>query len=108
MKMGTEFWTPHVAAAKLQAASARDYAKQHGISVTALYYWQRKLKAPTGGRAQSGPVGKFVALSVCPSVEAPPACNCTLVLAPGMRLEMTELPAPQWLAALGRAAQGAR
>jgi len=25
-----------------------------------------------------------------------------------MRLEMTELPAPQWLAALGRAAQGAR
>ena len=108
MKMGMEFWTQHVAAARLQAASARDYAKQHGISVTALYYWQRKLKAPTGGHTQSGPVGKFVALRVCPTVEAPSACSCTLVLAPGMRLEMTELPAPQWLAALGRAAQGAR
>lgn len=45
MKMGTEFWAAHVAPAKLQATSASDYAKRHGISVTALYYWQRKLKA---------------------------------------------------------------
>jgi len=105
MKMGMEFWTQHVAAARLQAASARGYARQHGISVAALYYWQRKLKATT---AQSRPAGKFVALRVAPAVEAPLTCSCTLVLAPGMRLEMTELPAPQWLAALGRAAQGAR
>lgn len=42
MKMGMEFWTQHVAAARLQATSASDYAKQHGISVTALYYWQRQ------------------------------------------------------------------
>lgn len=108
MKMGMEFWTQHVAAAKLQGALASAYAKQHGISVTALYYWQRKLKAPSGGRAQSTPVGKFVALRIAPAVEVPPACSCTLVLALGMRLEMTQLPAPQWLAALGRAAQEAR
>ena len=38
MKMGMEFWTQHVAAAKLQGALASAYAKQHGISVTALYY----------------------------------------------------------------------
>lgn len=44
MKMETEFWTQHVAAAKLQATSASDYAKRHEISMTALYYWQRKLK----------------------------------------------------------------
>jgi hypothetical protein len=31
MKMGVEFWTQHVAAARLQATSASDYAKQHGI-----------------------------------------------------------------------------
>ena len=108
MKMGMEFWTQHVEAARLQATSARDYAKKHGISVSALYYWQRKLKASAGGRAQSAPVGKFVALRVVPAVEAPPACSCTLVLAPGMRLEMTALPAPQWLAALGWRLQGER
>ena len=109
MKMGMEFWKQHVAAAKLQGALASDYAKQHGISVTALYYWQRKLKAPSGVCAPSPPLGKFVALRVVPAVvEAPPACSCTLVLAPGMRLELTQLPAPQWLAALGRAAQEAR
>ncbi|MBG6078225.1 hypothetical protein [Polaromonas sp. CG_9.11] len=98
-----EFWKQHVAAAKLQGVLASAYAKQHGISVTALYYWQRKLKAP------SPPLGKFVALRVVPAVvEAPPACSCTLVLASGMRLELTQLPAPQRLAALGRAAQEAR
>ncbi len=89
MKMGMEFWTQHVAAARLQGASASDYAKRHGISLAALYYWQRKLKAPSGGRAPSTPVGKFVALRVAPAVEVPPACSCTLVLAPGMRLELS-------------------
>jgi transposase-like protein len=69
MKMGMEFWTQHVAAAKLQGALASAYAKQHGISVTALYYWQRKLKASTGGRAQSTPVSKFVPLRVAPAIE---------------------------------------
>ena len=106
MKIGTEFWTCHVAAAKLEAISASEYAKQHGISVTALYYWQRKLKAtPTTGEA--GKFGKFVSLRVSDADAVPLACLCTLALTSGMRLEMSSLPDPEWLAALGRAFPGA-
>jgi len=31
------------------------------------------------------------------------AVRCTLVMAPGVRLELAQLPAPEWLAALGAA-----
>jgi hypothetical protein len=37
MKIGAEFWASHVAAAKLEAISASEYAKQHSISIAALY-----------------------------------------------------------------------
>jgi len=107
MKMGTGFWAGHVAAAKLQGGPASVYAKQLGISVTALYYWQRKLKA-TPEMGESGQLNKFVALRVAAAVVAQSSPNCTLVMPSGMRLEMSALPAPDWLAALGRAAQGAR
>ena len=108
MKTGMDFWAQHVAAAKLEATSARAYAKRRGVSVTALYYWQRKLRSPTGVRAVSGPAGKFVALRVAEALIAPRRSGCSLVLGSGVRLEMSGLPEPQWLAALVRAGQGVR
>jgi transposase-like protein len=107
MKMGTEYWVAHVAAAKLEEISGSAYAKRHGISVAALYYWQRKLKA-TPEIGDPGQMNKFVALRVADAVVARRSPSCTLVMPSGMRLEMLALPAPDWLAALGRAAQGAR
>ena len=107
MKMGTEFWADHVANAKLAGGSASAYAKRHGISVAALYYWQRKLKAAIEV-GESSQASKFVALRVAEAFAAQRPSGCTLVLPSGMRLEMSALPAPEWLAALGRAAQGAR
>ena len=107
MKVETTFWVEHVAAAKLEGGSARAYAQRHGISQSALYYWQRKLKAATAASA-SDQASKFVALRVVDAVVAPRSSGCTLVLPSGMRLEMPVLPAPEWLAALGRAAQGVR
>lgn len=105
MKMGAEFWSAHVAAAKLEAISASEYARRHSIAVSALYYWQHKLKA-TGEAIPPSPSSKFVALRVAET----PRCtnNCTLALPSGLRLEMSALPAPEWLAALERAAPGAR
>ena len=82
-----------------------------------LYYWQRKVQSATTDCANSEGVeasrhpSKFVALTVTvsdPDYAVPqPTTGCTLVLAGGMRLEMPALPDPQWLAALGRCAQGA-
>lgn len=105
MKAETTLWAEHVAAAKRESGSARAYAQRHGISLASLYYWQRKLKAgPAAGASEQA--SKFVTLHVADA--APRSSGCTLVLPSGMRLEMPALPAPEWLAALGRAAQGVR
>ena len=37
MKIGSEFWAGHVAAAKLESISASEYAKQHSISVVSTF-----------------------------------------------------------------------
>lgn len=100
MQMGAEFWATHVAAAKLEVIPASEYAKQHGLAVKSLYYWRRKLKK--SNMADVVPqVGKFVALRIAPGGSRPN--NCTLVLPSGLRLEMSALPQPEWLAALVRA-----
>ena len=118
MKMGTEFWVGHVAAATLETISASEYARRHGISVAALYYWQHKLKAATVGlpkevstHTKAAHASKFVALRVTDTVAVQQQSLCTLVLLSDMRLEMSALPSPEWLAALVRAAhvtQGVR
>ena len=38
MKMGTEFWVGHVAAATRETISASEYARRHGISVAASIF----------------------------------------------------------------------
>jgi transposase-like protein len=103
MKMGMEFWVAHVAAVKLEGISASAYAGRHGISVAALYYWQRKLKA-NAEVSEAGQKSKFLALRVAEQRQ----CLCTLVLPSGLRLEMSALPSPEWLAALGCAMPGTR
>ena len=102
MKMGAEFWVAHVAAVRLEAIPASEYARRHGLSVAALYYWQRKLKLNIEA-GKAGQDSKFVALRVAD--QRP--CPCTLVLPSGLHLEMSALPAPEWLAALGCALPGA-
>lgn len=99
----------HLAAIKREAISTSAYAKRHGLAVESLYYWQSKLKIS----APETPVGRnkaktFVALRVVNPVEIQHPTACTLVLTSGMRLEISTLPAPEWLGALGRAIQGMR
>jgi len=115
MKMGKQYWSSHVAAAKAQGIAIRAYAKRHGLALSTLYYWQRKLRLEITTRTKAEtasttkPSAKFVALRIiepeCVVRQAP--ANCTLILTGGMRLEMAALPDPQWLAALGRCTQGA-
>jgi hypothetical protein len=105
MNKGTAFWMGHVAAIRREGISTNAYAKRHGIAVKRLYYWQRKAAiAVSAGSIQPG---AFVALRVESPVGALAPNNCTLLLASGVRLEMGNLPSPEWLAALDRAMQGA-
>lgn len=105
MNMGTEFWAAHVAAAKLEATPASEYARRHGLAVKSLYYWRRKL-AREDKTGASATASKFVALRIAPDTAR--QNSCTLELPSGLRLEMNALPQPEWLAALARAVMGAR
>ena len=114
MKKAKYDWSSHVAAIKTQGISASVYARRHGLALSTLYYWQRKLRSASAGHAKVKPVaptkerGKFVALRVRDLGDAVrhPTTGCTLVLTGAMRLEMAALPDPQWLAALWRCTQG--
>ena len=106
--MEAQFWIDHVAAIKREGISARAYAKRHGISLSAVYYWQRKMRAAPAEQVTTRPSNKFLSVRVAGQTIAPRALSCTLILASGLRLEMAALPAPEWLVALGHAAQGLR
>lgn len=110
MNQKTKFWMAHVQAAGLVSAPASKYAKQHGLAVKSLYYWRRKLEGAKPAQ-QTGinpipsvPGNKFVALHVA----APRQIHCTLSLPSGLRLEMSVLPQPEWIAALLHSAAGLR
>ena len=109
MTAESAIWTAHLAAIRQESISARAYAQQHDISLASLYYWKRKLKAVAGKPEVAPPAAsKFVALRLPAATLAPRPTSCTLILASGLRLEMPALPAPEWLAAVGRALQEAR
>jgi len=114
MKNAQHYWSKHIAAIKFQGTTTSAYARQHDLSLATLYYWQRKLRsvAPVGAAIESTVPprrpSKFIALSVGDPVRevTRSGAPCTLVFGGGMRLEMSTLPDPQWLAAVGRSVQG--
>lgn len=106
MKRDLQFWSVHVAAIQREGIPANMYAKREGVSLAAIYYWQRKLRATAETTEAAKPAGSgaFVQLRVSECAGVPPRpVGCTLVLASGVRLEMMALPAPEWLADLARA-----
>lgn len=108
MKKALAMWTAHIEAIKREGVSTVSYAKRHDLPVKRLYYWQRKARLAAGATsAAAGKSKAFVALRVVEPAAVTLATGCILVLASGMRLEMPALPAPAWLAALARSAQGA-
>ena len=108
MNTKAAFWTQHVAAQARGTLSTSAYAKRHGLAAKSLYYWQNKLKVAAARGEVDNAASKFVALRVVDAAIAPRPNHCKLVLPAGIRLEMAALPAPEWLVALGRAAQGTR
>jgi transposase-like protein len=104
MEGDTEFWTSHVEACCRSGSAASVYARQHGLKLSSLYYWRRKVELAGTDSAAS----KFVALRVVPALTDAATGACTLILRSGLRLELTALPSPTWLLALDQAHAGAR
>ena len=101
------FWMAHIEAIDRGVLSTSAYAKQQGLAVKRLYYWQRKEKARSLAPSEKQQSSSFVALQVADAVQEQTQNCCTLVLSSGIRLEMAGLPTPSWLAALARNTQGA-
>lgn len=109
MSHGLEFWSTHLSAIDLAGVTTKAYAQEHGLSVSALYYWRGQLKQKALAREASGAMPQFMPVQVSgstPSATFSRVAPCTLVLVPGVRLELAQLPSAEWLAALGRALQG--
>ena len=92
-----EYWSGHLAAIEAEGIATKAYAQREGLAVGSLYEWRRRLnggrRTPT--RLQGG--GGFVAVQVRQTGEA---MRCTLTIGDGARLELSQLPSPQWVAAL--------
>ena len=109
MSKSSDFWAAHLSAIDAEGITKKVYALRHGLSLKRMYYWRGRLNRP---RADEGTQHRAVTSS-CPAPRqfvavqvketAPEALPCILILGPSVRLELTQLPAPQWLAALGRA-----
>jgi hypothetical protein len=103
MRKGREYWSPHIAKLLEEGISSKAYAERESLPLTSVYYWRRRLTGstilavqPTGVKSSST---GFLAVRVAQSYSEP--ASCTLVIAPGMRLELSQLPTPLWLAELG-------
>ena len=111
MEMGIDFWAKHVSALAADGIAVKAYARQYGVSAHGLYYWRKKLNRQTVVTPVR-PASKFVALKVnavtnlvdTPVISRVPQLaiehGCTLIFGDGMRLEMSTLPAPEWLVAV--------
>ena len=99
---GKEFWVSHLAALDSQAKPMTVYAREQGLSVHALGWWRRKLKAPVLSGAVESESSKpaFVSLQLS---ETTAAVSVTLSLGGGLRLQLPTLPSVQWLVTLSRA-----
>lgn len=96
MSAARQRWAKHLAAIAAEGISTRAYARREGLAVGSLYFWRRRLKAAaTGGSAVAS--HRFVAVQLAQVERRVP---CVLTLAAGVRLELAELPAPSWVAAL--------
>ena len=109
VRYSREVWARHVEAMKSCGQSAIAYAAEHDLPLRSLYQWRSKLNASRAGPRVARPVAvghskaqQFVAVRVAPEVINRAMGHCSLVLGPGLRLEMASLPEPGWLLALSR------
>lgn len=105
MSKRMQYWSDHLVAIDAEGINTKAYAKREGLSVSALYYWRKRLKAENATQGQTlavapQPGQQFVAVQIS---EATSRVSCSLILAPGVRLELAQLPSAQWLAELGAA-----
>ena len=88
-------WLSHVVRAQQQGLSLQEYARRNDINASSLYA-ARKVVSPSRPKVLPSGVSFTEVRTTEPCVNA----VCTLQLAHGIRLQLSALPSPQWLAAV--------
>ena len=108
---GQAWWESHLNAIDCEGISVKAYARREGIDESSLYYWRRRIRIQTQGLQQlcthtantsALSSRRFVSLVVDADLEAS-STHHTLILGAGLRLELSSLPKPQWLAQVSQA-----
>lgn len=95
----------HLAAIAAEGITTKAYAEREGLSAGTLYYWRKRLKAEAATESAAPSANRKlvpVQVALSESTRTP----CTLTLAPGVHLDLAQLPDPQWLATLAAATTG--
>lgn len=103
MDTSRTYWTAHLEAIRTEDITTAAYARREGLEPQVLYRWRNRLKeedADTQRTISAPATRQFIPVRLRDSDET---VRCTLVIAPGVRLELAQLPAPEWLARLGAA-----
>lgn len=85
----------HLEQAQQQGLSLQEYARRTDIKVSTLYTARKWLS-----KARSQTVAPSVNFTEIRTTGVGLAEPCVLHLAPGIRLQLSALPSPQWLAAV--------
>ena len=109
---GQAWWESHLNAIASEGIDAKTYAQREGLTVSNLYYWRRRIKAQIHGPLQPA-LRSTAAQTAPPSRRFVPVTLGTnsdhtidrhvLILGSGLRLELSSLPTPQWLAQVSQA-----
>ena len=101
-----QYWSVHLAAIANERITTKAYAEREGLSVASLYYWRKRLKADAAPATAAADTAKRPLVPVHVTSSCQPRVACTLTLAPGVHLELAQLPDPRWLASLVAASAG--
>lgn len=106
--LGQDYWEAHLETIAREGIGAKAYAQREGMAVSSLYYWRRRLKAqchgphkPARNPPPAAPARLFVPVTM--GADNGSTGRYVLTLGSGLRLELSCLPSPQWLAQVSQA-----
>jgi len=106
---GQAWWESHLNTIAREGIDTKAYARREGLPVSSLYYWRRRIKAQSQDQHtlvhnRQPPERQRLFVPVAMDANGGgDASRYVLALGPGLRLELSALPHPQWLAQVSHA-----
>ena len=102
-RLGSDFWKSRIAEHERSGLTQQAYVDMHGLSIQTFCRWRKRLSKDATALVLAQPV-RFVELTAETVAEAPGVRLCL----GSVRLELSELPPPAYLAAVHNHVEAAR